>query len=151
MHRRILASLSLVCVLMVAAGNAQRPADNDKAVWTMELLKVKPGKFWATMGYLDDNWMRVRQEAERQGAVLDYRRIAEEDGAEGNQTVVLLTEYKNQAAYDGREKLFASILKKLPGKVLFFPPDDLYERLSTRLFDDFTDDQSVHLKLLAKE
>jgi hypothetical protein len=151
MQGRILACVSLVCVLVAAGGKAQRPTDNDKPVWTMEFLKVKPGKFWATMGYLDDNWMRVRQEAKHQGAVLDYRRIAEEDGAEGNQTIVLLTEYKNQAAYDGREKLFTSILKKLPAKVLFFPPDDLYEILSTRLFDDFTDDQSVHLKLLAKE
>jgi hypothetical protein len=151
MHGRILASLSLVCVLVVAGGKAQRSADNDKAVWTMEFLKVKPGKFWATMGYLDDNWMRVREQAKLQEAVLDYRRIAEAHGAEGNQTIVLLTEYKNQAAYDGREKLFASILTKLPAKVLFFPPADLYEILSTRLFDDFTDDQSVHLKLLAKE
>jgi hypothetical protein len=45
-------------------------------LWTMELIKVKPDMFGLTLGYLDDNWMRVREEAKRQGSVLSYRRIA---------------------------------------------------------------------------
>ena len=52
---------------MVADGVAQIPADKDMPVWTMEVVKLKPGKFGPTLGYLDDLWMRFREDAKRQG------------------------------------------------------------------------------------
>ena len=56
---------------------------------------------------------------------------------------MLLTEYKNQTAYDEREELFDSIRKKLlANTVLFYRPEDFYQTLTTRLFDEFTDDLS---------
>ena len=73
--------------LLIALGlNAQQfqsappasPSIADKPVWALEFVKVKPGMFAATMGYLDDNWIRLRAEAKRQGAVLTYNRIAGE-------------------------------------------------------------------------
>jgi len=67
--------------------------------------------------------MRIREEAKRQGAVLSYHRIAEQSTSDSDpnivlrtENIVLLTEYKNHAAYDARGKLFASIFKQLPGK-----------------------------------
>jgi hypothetical protein len=50
---------------MVADGGAQIPADKDMPVWTMEVIKVKPGKFGPTLGYLGDIWMRFREKAKR--------------------------------------------------------------------------------------
>src|SRR5215467_12518297 len=132
MHRRFLACLFLSALLIVASCAAQIPANKEKPVWTMEFIKVKPGKFEPTLGYLDNNWTRFREEAKRQGAVLGYYRIAEEDSKESTKTIVLLTEYKNQAAYDGREKLFASILKQFgnpAGVVMPYQPQDLYEAI----------------------
>src|SRR5215469_8297010 len=69
---------------------------------------------------LDDQWMRTREEAKRQGEVLSYERIANAalrtpDHKPTDQvSIVLLTEYKSMAAYNGREKLFASIREDLP-------------------------------------
>jgi hypothetical protein len=63
---------------------------------------------------LDNDWMRVRAEAKRQGAVLTYHRIADQDSRKNDQNIMLLTEFKNAAAYDAREKLFSSIRKQLP-------------------------------------
>jgi hypothetical protein len=117
---------------------------------------VKPGRFGPTLGYLDDNWVRIREEAKRQGAVLDYHRIAEEGVSEedSDQTVILLTEYRNQAAYDGRERLFASILKQLPdhtaGRILLYQHEDLYETVKTSVYDDYTDAYAASFRLLAK-
>src|SRR5262252_6065421 len=105
MRGYIFSCLFLVSLLMVPDGGAQIPADNDNPIWTMEIIKVKPGKFGPTLSYLDDIWMRFREDAKRQGAVLSYHRIAEEDSTESN---------KNQAAYDGREKLLDSFVKRLP-------------------------------------
>src|SRR5258705_1495358 len=117
MRGRIFAGVFLVSLLTVGGGGAQSPAHSEKPVWTMEFIKVKPGMFGLTLGYLDDNWMRVREEAKRQGAVLSYRRIAETvqitpGSKSGDQnSIVLLTEYKNLAAFVEREKLFALIRK----------------------------------------
>jgi hypothetical protein len=90
---------------------AQNPLRSEKPVWTMEFIKVKPGMFGLALGFLDDDWMRVREEAKHRGAVLSYHRIGEQAGAQSDGNIVLLTECKNQATYDGSEKLFESIRK----------------------------------------
>jgi hypothetical protein len=114
----LFAGLFLVSLLIVAAGGgAQRPSDFEKPVWTMEFIRVKPGMFGLTLSYLNDNGMRVREEAKRQGAVLSYHRIAEQGSGESDRNIVLLTEFKNPNAYDAREKLFASIRMQLPNNM----------------------------------
>ena len=160
MKGRIFAGLFLACLLIVAGGGAQNPSDSEKPVWTMEFIRVKPGMFGQTLGYLDDNWMSVREEAKCQGAVLSYHRIAEAvlitpGSMSGDQnSIVLLTEYKNQAAFFGREKLFASIRKQLPkntaGIVRALQQVDLYETVSARVFHDYSDTDKVRVQLLSK-
>jgi hypothetical protein len=104
--------------------------------------------------------MRIRGEAKRQGAVLSYHRIQETElvapgvKAGDPNTIVLLTEYKNLAAFSGREKLFASIREHLPNGtpgVLRQQQEDLYEPVGTRMFTEVPDDGRTGLKLLAKQ
>ena len=154
MQRRMFAGLFLVSLFIVSGGGAQSPSESEKPVWTMEILKVMPGKFGPTLGYLDDNWMRIREEARRQGAVLSYHRIAEQSTSETDPNIVLLTEYKNQAAYDARGKLFSSIFKQLPGNspgvLLLYQHKDLYETVSTRVYQDYQGAHSAQFRLLSK-
>jgi len=86
--------------------------------------------------------MRIREEAKRQGEILSYHRIQETvlvaPGIKAGDpnTIVLLTEYKNLAAFSGREKLFASIREHLPSGtpgVLRQQREDLYETVGTRM------------------
>ncbi|MGB7433853.1 MAG: hypothetical protein WBR26_20750 [Candidatus Acidiferrum sp.] len=147
---------ALLCsILLVATGLAQIPKASDKPVWTIEYLKVVPGKFDPTLSYLDDNWVRTREKAKSQGAVLSYYRIAEAGSSEADRTIVLLTEYKDQAAYDGREELFASILKGLLGDdsvaVLREKHEHFYQTISTGVFQDYSDRSSPQFKLLAQK
>jgi hypothetical protein len=160
MQRRMRASLFLFSLLTAVGGRAQSPSESEKPVWTMEFIKVKPGMFGLTLGYLDDNWMRVREDAKHQGAVLTYHRIAEAllvtpGSKSGDQnSIVLLTEYKNLAAFLGREKLFASIRKQLPknttGILRPLQQEDLYETVSTRVFQDYSDTDNTRIQLLSK-
>jgi hypothetical protein len=160
--------------LVIAVGvNAQQiqlqdappavPSIADKPVWALEFVKVKPGTFGPTMVYLDDNWMRGRAEAKRQGAVLTYNRVADErrvliPAEESNNNdwdILLMTEYKNQAAYDGREKLFASILKRLPdntaGIIQGYKKEDLFQSVKTRVLQDFSENGYPQLRLLTRK
>jgi hypothetical protein len=157
MQKRMFAALFLVSLFMVSGGGAQQfPVDDEKPVWTMEFIKVKPGMLGFTLGYLDDDWMRVREEAKHQGSVLTYYRIAEaEEGSrESDRSIVLLTEFKNPGAYAAREGLFASIRKQLPkntsGVVRPLRQEDLYEAVSTRVFKDYSDLNNARFRLLSK-
>lgn len=153
MRVRIFAGILLVCLLIVVGGDARGPSDSEKPVWTMELVKVKPGMFGVTLGFLDDNWMRVRAEAKHQGVILNYHRIAEQGGQESDGNIILLTEYKNQTAYDEREKLFDSIRKQLPhntpGLLRPHKQEDLYGTVNTRVFQDYSDMDNPRLRPLA--
>jgi hypothetical protein len=117
-------------------------------------------KFGLALGYLDDQWMRIREEAKRQGEVPSYHGIQESElvapGAKAgdSNTVVLPSEYKNLAAFSGRDKLFASIREHLPNGtpgVLRQQQEDLYEPVGTRMFTEVPDDGRTGLKLLAKQ
>ncbi len=160
MQGRIFAGLFLFSLFIVVAGDAQSPAVSERPVWTMEFIKVRPEKFGLALGYLDDQWMRIREEAKRRGEVLSYHRIQETvlvaPGVKAGDpnTVVLLTEYKNLAAFSGREKLFASIREHLPSGtpgVLRQQREDLYEPVGTSMFMEVPDDGRTGLKLLAKQ
>ena len=152
--RRGIAGLFLVSLLIVAGRASQSPVDSQTPVCMVEVLKVKPGMLGSTLGYLDDNWMRGRAEAKRQGAVLNYHRIADRDNVTSDPSILLLTEFKNSAAYDAREKLFASIRKQLPNdtSAVIRPnqQSELYETVSTRVFDDYSYMDNARFRLLSK-
>jgi len=147
MRGRIIAGLFLCSLFIVVGGDAQFPAFPERPVWTMESIKIYPEKSGLALGYLDDHWMRIREEAKREGEVLTYHRIVETvlmpSGAKSGNTIVLLTEYKNMAAFLGREKLFASIRERLPSGtpgVVRQRQEDLYEPIDARMFLEVPDD-----------
>jgi hypothetical protein len=139
MQRVTFACLFLVSVFLVSGGKAQILLETDKPMWTIEVIKAKRGMFGFTLGYLDDNWMRVREEAKREGAVLSYARLAEQDGQDSGRNIVLITEFKNQEAYLLGDGLFAAIRKRLPKSTpgLLRPEKEaLYESVSAKTFLD---------------
>ena len=138
------ASLVLCSLCFIAGGDAQSPVIKDNPVWTLDFVQVKPDKLGPTLGYLDDRWMRVREEAKRRGAVLNYHRIQQQllatpgSKSDDPNSLVLLTEYKNFAAFSEREKLFASIRKEIesnntPGAIPPAREEDLYQTVGTRV------------------
>ena len=157
----------LLSTLVVGGGSAQSPADKakkfsleqyyehqEKPVWIVEYIEIKQGMFGPAMGYLDDNWMRVREEAKHDGSVLAYHRVAEQASDKGSWNVVLITEFKNQAARDASEKQFDAILKRLPKDtsevIRGFKPDELFQSVSKRSFQDFSESANPQFRLLSK-
>src|SRR5437016_990234 len=119
MKGRIVARLFLRSLFIAFGGDAQNRDVQDKPVWALEFIQVTPEKFGMAMGYLDDNWMRVRAEAKKEGAVLDYHRITNAALVTPGhkltdlKSVVLLTEYKSMDDFLGSERLFDSIRQRL--------------------------------------
>ena len=158
-----------LCSLFVAVGgdaqNRYAPDKSDQPVWTLEFIRVKPGEtpgLAGAMAYLDDNWMCVRAEAKKEGAVLDYHRmqnavIRTPQHKYGDpSSMVLMTEYKNLAAFEESEKLFAAIREQLPKstpgvlKPQGIKPEDLYEVVDSQVFLE-EPEVSGGFKLVAKK
>jgi hypothetical protein len=153
-------SLLLCFLCFIVKGDAQSPEVAERPVWAMEFVEVQPGKMALALGYLDDHWMRVRQEAKRQGVVLGYHRVSEvqlagPDSAAGDEnSIVLLTEYKNLNAFSGREVVFASILRHLPATPGLVPlrPEELYKTVETRVFmEQPANPDTAQFKLIGKK
>jgi hypothetical protein len=159
MKGRIVAGIFLCALFLAAGGAAQNRDAADKPVWTLEFIQVQGGKFGLALGYLDDHWMRERAEARKEGAVLDYHRIQNTVLVTPGRKVgdpnsmVLITEYKNMAAFLQSEKLFASIRERLPKSTpgVFKPtkPDDPYETVDSQVFVE-EPETSGGFKLVAK-
>src|SRR5215469_9337719 len=162
MKGRILAGLFLCSLFIVVGGDAQNRYALDKPdqpVWTLEFIRVTRE---GAMAYLDDNWMRVRAEAKKEGAVLDYHRIQnaalEIDGHKVGDphSFVLMTEYKNLDAFMQSKKLFASIRERLPKtdpgvlKPQGLKPEDVYEIVDSQVFLE-EPEVSGGFKLLAQK
>ena len=166
MKGRTFAGLFL-CSLFISAGGDARNRDGmekektDQPVWTLEFIRVNLG-FGGAMTYLDDNWMRVRAEAKKEGAVLDYHRIQnaalEIDGHKMGDphSFVLMTEYKNLDAFMQSQELFASIRERLPKrdpgvlKPQGRKPEDVYEIVDSQVFLE-EPEVSGGFKLLAQK
>src|SRR6266403_3434763 len=160
MKGRIFAGLFLCSLFFVVGGDAQTDKA-EKPVWTLEFIRVRPENLGPAMGYLDDHWMRVRAEAKRQGAVLDYHRIqnavlmtpGHKVGEAGS--IVLLTEYKSLDAFKESQKFFASMREptrrfQTGGVIRPWALEDLFETLSTQVFVE-EPDTSSGFKLLTKQ
>ena len=155
MTGRIVAGLFLCSLFFVVGGDAQTDRDvrKEKAVWTMEVIKVQPEKFALAMQYLDDHWMRVRAEAKQQGAVLDYHLISnggiETPGhkVSDQDSIVLLTKYKNMDAYLQSVSTYAQYDSQ---GVHIRKPDDFFGRLNTQVFAE-EPNTSAGFKLLTKQ
>jgi len=161
MRTRIFAPILFCALCFIVRGDAQSSDIDEKPVWTLEFIDVRSNNMGLALGYLDDHWMRVREEAKRQGAVLSYHRISEmllvTPGSKTGDpnSIVLLTEYRNLAAFSGREKLFASIRERLPSStpgVIPIKREGLYDTVETRvLIEQPVEDNATQFKLLAKQ
>lgn len=83
-------------------GAAQMAARNfDRGTVTqVTLVEVKPGQLNAYMQDLAGGWRHVMEEGKRSGAVLSYSVEQPLDPRPGEPNLVLVTVYRNLAAYD---------------------------------------------------
>ena len=154
MKKMILVSLLALALVGVRAGSAQQPAEPGEAVWSLDFVKVKPGMFEQTMTYLDQGWIPTHEMAKERGVIAGFRRIAEQQQTNGEWDIILMTEYKNQAAYDEREKSFAPIIAEVlrdnRARVGGLNKKELYDIVDTRVLHDFSQVDNPHFKLIGK-
>ena len=93
-----------------ASTTGEGPATDGRAsVWAVDLVRTAPGRQADYLRSIEANWASARGLARDEGAVRSYRALATEPDTLRAWDVLLLTEYADRPAYDGREVLFERI------------------------------------------
>jgi len=106
-----------VCAVAIAAPGAlaaDRPFTLG-SVWTVTLVRVKPGMDLTYLRDLAANWKHVMDEARNQQLILSYKILDGNLPGKDEWNMMLLVEQKNWAAFDGADGKFDAIAEKMVG------------------------------------
>ena len=113
--RKILASLALGLTLAFSPlAHADQPY-TEGTVWTITFVKTKPGMQDAYLRELGGSGKALMEAAKRDGLVLSEHIFMGLSGTREDFDVMIMTEYKNYAAFDGLAPKFDALAAKLIG------------------------------------
>ena len=84
-------------------------------VWTISMIKTKPGMADDYLKNLAQIYKAVNDEAKKQGIIMDYKILLGNDSTPQDFDILLMQEFKNMAAFDGLREKTDPIAKKLIG------------------------------------
>ena len=108
-------SLALGFALALGAGtalSADKPYQ-EGTIWTMSLIKVKPGMFDVYMRDLLPIRKKLDEEAKKEGLLISTHMLSGQSSGNDDFDFVILEEYKNWAAFDGITAKYDAIMDKL--------------------------------------
>ena len=111
-----LAIVGLLCGGLAAPmALAQDKPYTEGTVWTVTLIRVKPGMFDVYMREVLPLRKKINEEAMKQGLVISSHVLSGNSMGRDDWDVMLLEEYKNWAAFDGITAKYDAIEAKLIG------------------------------------
>lgn len=111
----------LVCGVLVgmslfaSQALAQDKPYREGTVWSVTMIKVKPGMFDTYMREVLPQRKKIMEEAKKAGLVLSEKILTGPSSGRDDFDVLLMTEYKNFAALDGMDAKFDVIMSKVIG------------------------------------
>jgi hypothetical protein len=109
----------VVALCVIAAGlsvyaQVSRPYRNG-SVWTMSMIRMKPGMDSAYLNYLGTDWKRNQEALKKEGLILSYRVLTTESHGSSDWDVLLLTEYKDLATLEANQDKADARVQKVVG------------------------------------
>ncbi len=148
MTRTANAVLRIVAVGMLCGGMAapmitfaQDKPYTEGTVWTLTMIRVKPGMFDVYMRDVLPLRKQIGEEAKKQGLVVSSHILSGNSMGRDDWDVILLVEYKNWAAFDGLTAKYDAIAEKLIGSEdkqlqLMTKRGDVREILGTKVMQE---------------
>jgi hypothetical protein len=112
-----LASAAILFVLLFAAVpvNAQDKPWTEGSVWSLSMIRVKPGMFDVYMREILPMRKKINEEAKKQGLLVSSHVLTGNALGRDDWDVLFMDEYKNWAAFDGISAKFDAIMSKIVG------------------------------------
>jgi hypothetical protein len=108
------AVFALLALVSFGAAAQDKPW-TEGSVWTISMIRVKPGMFDVYMRELLPMRKKLNEEAMKQGLLLSSRVLAGTASGRDDWDVMFLDEYKNWAAFDGLTAKYDAIMKNVVG------------------------------------
>jgi hypothetical protein len=109
-----LTSAAILCVLCATA-HAQEKPYTEGSVWSITMIRVKPGMLDVYMRELLPLRKKINEEAKKQGLVVSSHIFSGNAMGRDDFDVMLMDEFKNWAAFDGITAKYDAIASKIIG------------------------------------
>jgi len=119
-------TLSVVALLAPGVTDAQDKAYTEGTVWSVSMIRVKPGMFDVYMNDVLPLRKKMNEEARKQGLLLSSHILSGSANGRDDFDVLILEEYKNWAAFDGMSAKYDAIMRNVVG------PQDKQVQLMTK-------------------
>ena len=115
LRRAALTTLSTVAALVPLAASAQDKPYTEGTVWSVSMIRVKPGMFDVYMNDVLPLRKKMNEEAKKQGLLLSSHILSGNAYGRDDFDVMFLDEYKNWAAFDGMTAKYEAIMRSVIG------------------------------------
>jgi hypothetical protein len=113
---RVIQCLAVCCLALVPSmSSAQEKPYTEGSVWSISMIRVKPGMFDVYMREVLPMRKKINEEARKQGLLLSSRVLSGTSNGRGDWDVMFMDEYKNWAAFDGMSAKYDAIMVKVVG------------------------------------
>jgi hypothetical protein len=115
-NRMLVGSLvALVLTLgTIVLAQVRRPYRNA-TVWSVGFIRMNPGMETAYLNYVANDWKREQESLKKDGHILSYRVLQTEAHGSTDWNLMLMTEYKDLATYEGSLKKADDLLQTVIG------------------------------------
>ena len=115
-NRMLVSSLIvlLLTVSVVVVAQVNRPFRNG-SVWSIALIKMKPGMETAYLNYIAGDWKREQEALKKDGQILSYKVITTEAHGSNDWNIMLMSEYKNLATMEANEEKADNLTQTVSG------------------------------------
>lgn len=116
-RNRMLVSSLIVLVLtvsVVVVAQVKRPFRNG-SVWSVALIRMKPGMETAYLNYIAGDWKREQEALKKDGQILSYKVITTESHGSDDWNIMLMSEYKDLATMEANEEKADNLAQTVSG------------------------------------
>jgi hypothetical protein len=110
----LLAIVTLFLASGVVSAQGSKSYKNG-SIWSVGLIKIKPGMKDDYLTGLKATWKAVNDEAIRQGLLVSYKILAGNSSSPEDWDLMLMQEYKDMATMEASQEKFEAISKKIVG------------------------------------
>lgn len=109
-----LTSAALLCVLYATAYAQEKPY-TEGSVWSISMIRVKPGMLDVYMREVLPLRKKINEEAKKQGLAVSDHVFTGNSMGRDDWDLMFMTEFKNWAAFDGITAKYDAIASKIVG------------------------------------
>lgn len=116
MNRKLIVLVGIFILTFSAAVFSQvnRPYRNG-SVWSIGLIRIKPGMDTAYLNYVATEWKRNQEALKKEGLILSYKVITTEAHGAADFNIMLMTEYKDLATMEANQTKADNLAQQVVG------------------------------------